>query len=165
MELISYIDEKINCKILYEHKHMIIKGFLLNPNNYKKKIIIAPNSSDNLTSYSGSFLPFPTEEIALEKTKNYYEIKDDGNIDIKFSFPNSYYNQEFNLKIKSPFILILDNSKFIYETIDINPLKTLRDRIRGDPNFYALKEVILPVADAEENMINYANAKLTNNIA
>jgi hypothetical protein len=144
---------------------MIIKGYLINPNNYKKKIIISPNPPDNLITYSGSFLPFPSQEIAFEKTKNYYEIKDDGIIDIKFNFPNSYYNQEFNSKIKSPFILILDNSNFIYETIDINPLKTLRDRVRGNPNFYALKEVILPVADAEESMINYANAKLRNNIA
>jgi hypothetical protein len=165
MELISFTDDKINCKVLYENKQMIIKGSLFNANNYKKKIIIAPNSPDNLTSYSGSFLPFPSEEIALEKTKNFYEIKNDGIIDIKFSFPNSYYNEEFKLKIKSPFILILDNSKFIYETVDINPLKTLRDRIRGDPNFYALKEVILPVADAQDNMINYSNAKLVNNIA
>ena len=57
------------------------------------------------------------------------------------------------------------SNQFIYETIDICPLKTLRDRVRGNPKFYALKELILPVADAEDTMKNYANAKLRNNIA
>ena len=103
--------------------------------------------------------------LRASEYKNYYEIKNDGVIDINFSFPNSYYNPEGNLKIKSPFILILDNNQFIYETIDICPLKTLRDRVRGNPKFYALKELILPVADAEDTMKNYANAKLRNNIA
>jgi hypothetical protein len=165
MELISIADDKIDCRIMREDKFMIIKGYLKNPSMYKTKVIIAPNPPDIRTSYSGTALPFPCEEIALEKTKNFYEIGNDGVIDIKFLFPNSYYNPEATIKIKSPFLLFIDNNKFVYETVDLCPLKTLRDRVRGNPSFYAIKEVLLPVADAEDTMINYSNAKSKYNIA
>jgi len=165
MELISITDDKIDCKIYLQDKYMIIKGYFKNPLMFKNKFIIAPNPPDIRTSYSGSTLPFPCEEIALQNTKNHYNINNDGSIDIKFLFPNSYYNPEGTIKIKSPFLLFLDNNKFIYQTIDICPLKTLRDRVRGNPSFYAFKEVLLPVADAEDTMINYSNAKFKYNIA
>lgn len=165
MSLISISDNKIDCQVMRENNFMIIKGYLKNPLTYKKRIIMAPNPPDIRTSYSGTALPFPCEEIALEKTKNYYEIKEDGVIDIKFLFPNSFYNPEGTIKIKSPFILLIDEIKIIYETVDLCPLKTLRDRIRGNPSFYAIKELLLPVADAEDTMINYSKAKINYNIA
>ena len=109
MELISIADDKIDCKVSFINKEMIIKGYLKNPISYKSRFIIAPNPPDNIISYSGSALPFPNEEIALEKTKNYYEIGIDGVIDLKFKFPNSYYNPEGTKKFKSPFLLIIDD--------------------------------------------------------
>jgi hypothetical protein len=51
------------------------------------------------------------------------------------------------------------------ELKDICPLKTLRDRSRGDPKFYGMRELILPVGTAEEVMHNYAYAKVVYNIA
>lgn len=158
-------DEHIDCLITLVDKKIIIKGYLKNPSIYKKKIIKAPNPPNLLYSYSGSCLPYPCEEIALENTKNIKTINDDGIIDCVFSFPNSFYSIDGYTKIKSPIILYLDNNKYIYELFDLCPLKTIRDRVRGNPSFYAIKELILPVATAENNMYNYSHAKINYNIA
>lgn len=165
MEIITITDDKINCRVFREGCYMIIKGFLKNSSSYHKKLIIAPNPPDVRTSYSGSALPFPCQEIAYEKTKNFYEITNNGVIDVRFKFPNSYYNQEGTKKLVSPFALILDKNNYVYETKDLYPLKTLRDRVRGNPNFYAQKDVLLPVADAEDTMNNYSDLKLKLNLA
>jgi len=146
-------------------RDLIIKGTLKNPSSYKKKIIVSPNPPDIRASYSGTALPFPCEEIALENSKNFFEIKDDGVIDVKFIYPNSFYSVDGYKKIISPIILMIDDIKIIHELIDFCPLKTLRDRVRGNPSFYALKEILLPVATAENTMNNYAKAKVINNIA
>jgi hypothetical protein len=158
-------DNNIDCSIELNGKKLFIKGFLKNPSNYKKKTLLAPNPPDINYSYSGSALPFPCEEIALENTKNIYNIENDGIIDCIFTFPNSFYSIDGYNKIISPIILILDNNKIIYELNDLCPLKTLKDRIRGNPSFYAIKELILPVATAENTMYNYSNAKIKYNIA
>lgn len=165
MEILRITDDKIDCRVFKEDNYMIIKGFLRNPNIYNIKKIIAPNPPDVRSSYSGSALPFPCLEIAFEKTKNIYEINNTGIIDVKFKFPNSYYDEEGLKKIISPFILLLNDDNFVYPTKDFCPLKTLRDRIRGNPNFYAYKEVILPVADAEDTMYNYSDIKVKYNLA
>ena len=60
---------------------------------------------------------------------------------------------------------IINDKKIIYELEDLCPLKTLRDRVRGNPSFYAFKEVLLPVATSENNLYNYAAAKIKFNIA
>jgi len=158
-------DNFINCVFGLENNNLKIKGSLSNPAIYKKKVITAPNSIDIITSYSGSALPFPNEEIAFENTKNYLEINNDGIIDITFKFPNSYYSPDGKNKIKSPIILILDDKKIIYELDDLCPLKTLKDRVRGNPSFYAVKEILLPVATAENTMYNYSQTKMKYNIA
>ncbi len=165
MEIVTITDDKIDCRVFREDVYMIIKGYLKNPSMYNKKVLTAPNAPDRMMNYSGSALPFPSREIAFEKTKNYYEIGNNGVIDVKFLFPNSYYNPEGLKKIISPLLLLLDDNEFLYETKDMCPLKTLRDRVRGNPSFYALKEVVLPVADAEDTMINYSIAKAKYNIA
>lgn len=158
-------DNIINCYFELNNNKLIIKGSLHNPAIYKNKIITAPNPPDIKTSYSGSALPFPNEEIAFENTKNRFEITNNGVIDITFTFPNSYYSPDGKTKIKSPIMLILDDKKTIYELVDLCPLKTLNDRIRGNPSFYAVKEVLLPVATAENTMYNYSQAKFKYNIA
>ena len=43
MELISIADDKIDCKVSFINKEMIIKGYLKNPISYKSRFIIAPN--------------------------------------------------------------------------------------------------------------------------
>lgn len=165
IQIMSVSDNNVDCRVFRENNYMIIKGSLKNPSKFTKKLIVAPNPPDYRTSYSGSALPFPCQEIAFEKTKNFYEIKDNGVIDVKFLYPNSYYNPEGTHKVTSPFVLILDNNNYVYQTPDYFPLKTLRDRVRGNPSFYALKEQFLPIADAEDKMYHYSAIKQTLNLA
>lgn len=158
-------DNYIDCNFQFNKNNLIINGFFKNPISYKNIVICAPNPPDIRTSYSGTALPFPNEEIAFHNTINYYEINKDGIIAIIFKIPNSYYSEDGYTKIKTPIMLIIDGEKIIYEFDDLCPLKTIRDRVRGNPSFYAIKEIILPVATAENNMYNYASAKLNYNIA
>jgi hypothetical protein len=158
-------DEYINISVELIKNNVNINGVLKNPVNYKNAVLTAPAPPNSLMSYSGSFLPFPNETIALENTKNIFKINMDGVINTTFIYPNSYYTPDGYNKIKSPIILIIDDKKIIYELDDLCPLKTIRDRVRGDPRFYAVKEIILPVATAEHNMLNYSSAKYTYNIA
>lgn len=158
-------DEYINITVEIIENNLNIVGTLKNSSVFKKRILTAPAPPNTLMSYSGSFLPFPNEEIALENTKNLFIINPDGVINTTFTYPNSYYSPDGYNKLKSPIILIIDDKKIIYELDDLCPLKSIRDRVRGDSRFYAVKEILLPVATAEKNMINYANAKHTYNIA
>jgi len=161
----NFTNDFVSCMITLNGMNVNIKGSLRNPSVYKKKIVIAPAPSSKLTSFSGSALPFPNEEIAFENTKNLFEIKNDGVIETIFAYPNSYYSPDGLTKIKSPIIFIFDDNKFIVELNDLCPLKTLRDRKRSDPSFYALKEILLPIGTAEETMKNYSFAKIKYNIA
>ena len=148
-------NEYINCVIGNRNNNKIkITGFVKNPMNYSKMAILAPNPIDTITSFSGKGLPF-----------NFEIINSNGNINVDFSYPNSYYAPNGYTKIISPIIISLDGKKIIIQLDDICPLKTLRDRSRGDPKFYGMRELILPIGTAEEVMNNYAFAKLTYNIA
>ena len=161
----NFTNEFVSCEIYINGLNVNIKGTLKNPSLFKKKIVIAPVPFNKITSYSGSALPFPNEEIAFQNTKNLFEIKDDGIIDTIFTYPNSFYSADGLKKIVSPILFIFDDNKFIIELDDICPLKTLRDRKRNDPNFYAIKEILLPIGTAEETMKNYSSAKIKYNIA
>jgi hypothetical protein len=152
------IGKKINDKIK-------ISGFVKNPMNYSKMAITAPNPIDVITSFSGKGLPFPCELIAFENTPNFEIINSGGKFDVEFLYPNSYYSPDGYTKIISPIIISLDGKKIIIQLKDCCPLKTLNDRSRGDPKFYGMREIILPIGTAEETMNNYAYAKYTYNIA
>lgn len=159
----NYININVNINDI--NNTIEIKGTLKNASYYKNKKLIAPNTYDKIGSYSGSYIPFPNFEIATENTKNSFDISNNGSIDTTFIYPNSYYSEDGYTKIKSPIILIIDDIKMIYELPDQFPLKSIRDRVRGDPSFYALKDVLLPVATAEETMYNYMHSKFKYNIA
>jgi hypothetical protein len=161
----TFDNQYANINIKKINNKLYIKGFIKSPNNFKNKAIIAPNPMDTITSYSGKGLPFPCEAIAFENTPNFFKISDNGTIDVIFYYPNSYYSVDGYTKIKSPVIIYLDDIKIIIELKDSCPLKTLRDRIRGNPSFYGLKELILPIGNAEDVMNNYSTAKLLYNIA
>jgi len=159
-------NEYVSCTITeIENNKINVKGFIKNPGNYKKMIIMAPNPIDTITSFSGKGLPFPCETIAFENTPNFEVISSDGKFNVIFLYPNSYYSPDGYIKIKSPIIFSLDNKKIIIELNDKCPLKTLRDRKRGDPNFYGTREFILPIGTANEVMNYYSYAKLNYNIA
>jgi len=159
-------NEYVSCTITeIENNKINVKGFIKNPGNYKKMIIMAPNPIDTITSFSGKGLPFPCEMIAFENTPNFEVISSKGEFNVIFLYPNSYYSPDGYTKIKSPIIFSLDNKKIIIELNDKCPLKTLRDRKRGDPNFYGTREFILPIGTANEVMNYYSYAKLNYNIA
>lgn len=161
----AFDNQYANIQIKKNNNRLLIKGFIKNPSNFKNKAIIAPNPIDTITSFSGKGLPFPCETIAFDNTPNFSIIPDNGIIDVIFLYPNSYYTPDGYTKIKSPIIIHLDAIKIIMELKDNCPLKTLRDRVRGNPNYYGLKELILPIGTAEEVMNNYSKAKLLYNIA
>lgn len=164
MEIID--NEYIKCNIKnIDNNHIEINGSIKNPSNYKKLVIMAPNPIDKITSFSGKGLPFPCETIAFENTPNFHIINADGIFNVLFVYPNSYYTPDGYTKVKSPIIFSLDSKKIIIELKDKCPLKTLRDRVRGDPNFYAMKELILPIGTSENVMNYYSYAKINHNIA
>jgi hypothetical protein len=159
-------NEYVSCIITeIENNKINVKGFIKSPGNYHKMIIMAPNPIDTITSFSGKGLPFPCEMIAFENTPNFETIQSNGKFNVDFLYPNSYYTPDGYTKIKSPIVFSLDNKKIIIELNDKCPLKTLRDRKRGDPNFYGTREFILPIGTAEEVMNYYSYAKLNYNIA
>lgn len=159
-------NEYVNCSIGEKINNKIkINGYIKNHANYSKMAIMAPNPIDKITSFSGKGLPFPCELIAFENTPNFEIISSSGVFDIEFIYPNSYYSPDGYTKIISPIIISLDGKKIIIQLKDMCPLKTLRDRSRGDPKFYGLRELILPIGTAEEVMNNYSYAKLAYNIA
>lgn len=158
-------NEYVYCSIIKNNNKLFINGYVKNHVNYKKMSIIAPNPIDNISSFSAKGLPFPCENIAFDNTPNFKIIPNDGKIAVEFLYPNSYYTPDGYTKIKSPFIISLDDKKIIIELKDLCPLKTLRDRVRGNPNFYGTRELILPVGTAEDVMNNYAYSKIIYNIA
>jgi hypothetical protein len=159
------MSKNINFNVTYLNNNKIrIYGNINNPSIYKKKIILAPNKINSLSSYSGSFLPFPCYEIAISNTPNNYIIDESGNFNVEFEYPNSYYDQNGITKIISPIIFILDNEKIIYQLKDLFPLKTLYTRNREMNENYNIKDYLLPTSTAENTMKNYCNFKYIYNI-
>ena len=101
----SINNDLFDLTVKQKENKILINGYIKNYNSYKKMVVIAPNPPDKRTSYSGTALPFPSEDIAFENTKNYFEIKNDGKINIEFLYPNSYYTPDGYTKIISPIIV------------------------------------------------------------
>jgi hypothetical protein len=165
--MVFYEDDKIFLNVNHIHDKFInLNGSIKNFEFYNKCIIKAPMSIDKHSSYTGCSLPFPCEEIALDNTLNYYEVTKDthGLFNIDFIYPNSFYASDGFTLYKSPIIFLLDDEKIIIELKNMCPLKTLTSRI-SNPFQYNMKEYLLPVATSEKTMYNYANLKLTKNLA
>ena len=163
----SFNNSLVNCtvNISQDRKTIHVSGSVKNASSYSEMLLLAPNPPDNISSYSGGFLPFPCEQIAYENTPNSYNIPSSGSFNVTFVYPNSYYTPDGLTKIKSPVLFVLDSELVVFELDDICPLKTLRDRVRGKPEFYATKEFLLPIDTAENVMKAYCKAKYTYNIA
>ena len=165
-------DQHINLKVTFFKDYSKIKltGNVKNPGQYKNIVIMAPNPIDRMSNYSGSGLPFPNNEIAFQNTPNKIDITGSGVIDGTFLYPNSFYMPDgINKIVSSIFLQLIDkNDKVIhlhYELDDINALRTLINRkSRADPEFYAAKDYILPIATAENVMRAYAAAKIEHDI-
>lgn len=163
---------KCNINYLDNFKNIKISGNIININLFDSVLIIAPNTIDRMVNYSGSGLPFPNSEIAFDNTKNKYLIDNTGFFNIIFTYPNSYYSEDFNNKIISSLYFIFkykdsDNVEIIrLQLKDICLLKTLINReTRIGPEFYAAKEYLLIPDTAENIMRQYKKIKFEYNIA
>jgi len=159
-----YNNEFVSFNINNNKNNINISGNIKNFPLYKKCIITAPNSVDIISSYTGSYLPFPCEEIALDNTKNYNLLTSE-NFNVNFSYPNSYYDSDGFTKIISPIIFLLDDKKIIFQLNDLFPLKTLSSRLKDKQYLYGIKETLLPIANSEDTMKSFCYAKYLHNIA
>lgn len=147
-----------NCKIN-------IKGSILNFQTLKYVVIIAPNTFDKKSSYSGQGLPFPCASIAFDNTTNKHVVQSSGMFDINFDYPNSYYTVANKKRIISTiyFCLIDHDDKMdvqLFELEDLYPLRTIINReSRNGPEFYSTKYDVLPVDTAENLMYQYSELK------
>jgi len=113
---------------------LLIEGYIKNPSQYSKMLVLAPNPIDRMINYSGSGLPFPNEHIAFENTKNMFLINGSGVINTTFNYPNSFYSRDGKTKMLPSIYVELtggDNMPFQlqYELKDLNNLRTLIKRI------------------------------------
>ena len=156
---------KCDIKTIDNCQNIHITGVVYNRHNYKNVVFVANNPIDKKASYSGTGLPFPCADIAFEGTKNVAMVNDTGNIDIKFSYPNSYYSVANKKKVVSSVFLIIEMSNGSKEFIrlqleDLYPLRTLINReTRNGPEFYSNKYEILRVDTAEEVLRMYSHIK------
>lgn len=166
-------DSVVNCTIHNsdDNTHIHIKGNVNNPQNYKQMMLIAPNPIDRMTNYSGSGLPFPCSEIAFDNTPNKILIDASGVFSTTFKYPNSFYAQNGIDKIVSSvfFILYQNDNNVVHKRIELDDwcvLRTLTNRsARKNPEFYASKDYLLPIANAETVMREYAKKKIEYDIA
>jgi len=164
-------DEILYCKIDFNnYSEIYVSGNIKNPERYKKLLLIAPNPIDRMTNYSGSGLPFPCADIAFENTPNKHIILSSGVFSVTFLYPNSFYMPNGRDKIISSIFFSLTDANnttthIRYELKNINALRTLINRSsRQDPNFYGAKDHLLPIANAEDVMREYARIKLENDV-
>jgi|DEB0MinimDraft_4_1074332.scaffolds.fasta_scaffold01384_2 hypothetical protein len=156
-----YIDK---CKVK-------IIGSVKDTTKYKNIVIIAPNTYDAKSSYSGKGLPFPCADIAFENTPNKYVVGETGIFDVVFDYPNSYYTVANKMKIVSPvYFLMVDNlgEKHVemVELQDKYDLRTLINReSRNGPEFYSKKYDLLTIDTAESIMKQYSLLKKQMKIA
>lgn len=165
-------DEFIYCNVdfINNYTKININGHIKKPFEYKKILLIAPNPIDRMTNYSGSGLPFPCADIAFENTPNKIIIEDSGNFSTVFKYPNCFYMQNGTDKITSSiFFSLTDHNNHTihlrYELEDIYALRTLVNRSsRKGPEFYGSKDYLLPIANAEDIMREYARIKIENDV-
>ena len=101
----------------------------------KSLVFLAPTTPDLRESLAGSALPFPTEQIAFENTKNQGKLN---LINGKFTFsimrPNAYYINNGSTLIKPHVKIILDEKNIfeikLGEPIPYRSLKHLPGRPR-----------------------------------
>ena len=163
-------DEYVYLNVINNDLMLNITGSIKFPIQYSNVFIIAPTPIDRMVNYSGSGLPFPNENIAFENTPNYQIIDKSGNININFKYPNSFYSRNGKNKIVSSIFIELTKQDGIsfqlqYELEDLNNLRTLINREnRKGPEFYGAKDSILPIANSDIVMHEYAKAKLEKDI-
>lgn len=80
-------DEYIYLNVsIQNNSKMFLEGYIKNPSQYNKMLVLAANPIDRMINYSGSGLPFPNEHIAFENTKNMFLVSGTGVINTVFNY-------------------------------------------------------------------------------
>lgn len=140
-----------------------IKGTINRPYNNAK--IIAANSIDRMSNYSGSGLPFPCADIAFDNTPN-VKVINTPSYEAVFSYPNKFYLPNGKDLVPPTVYLVVDGAIIdSYVLPDILPLSTLNYR-RSVPRekFHFHKHGNLPIADQDEVMRAYKQMKYDENV-
>lgn len=175
---LEFNNEHVSCVVEISEDWRLLKlqGTIRSPLNFQKMIVIAANGPDQMTTYSGSALPFPNNAIAFDGTPNIIEVAASGHFSKVFSYPNSYYAPDGCTKIQpSIFFTLYRPNKatpdvFTLELPELIPLqvRTLTHRplrqVKG-PYFYSDKADIIGVRSAYDTMVAWKDVKIYNGLA
>jgi hypothetical protein len=141
----------------------------VNTNPYSEQLFVkysAANPPTYNANFSGSGLPYPTEEIAFENTPNRGVVEViNGQFSISIKYPNSYYINMGTVYVEPHIRLILvdKNNKEIGESQYVNlgegiPFRTLTWPVQRNwnkgPEFYVNKD--LPVRTQFQILVDSA---------
>jgi len=168
----TYKNEYVQCDVEFLMSGNIrITGRVANPTSFVQMSIFAAKQVDRMMNYSGSGLPFPCAAVAFDNSPNNKVIDKSGLIDAEFKYPNGYYLSDAKEKVPpSIFISLTEPGKkpfyVHFKLPDPLPLRTLgyRPNHQG-PLYYAMKEGLVPIASAQDTMMNYAAAKVMYDLA
>ena len=154
-----------------EKGEVYISGTISDLSSWDKVLIIAANPIDRMTTYAGSGLPFPCQDVAFDQTPNIVTVTEP-NVSIVFAYPNSYYTYDNWTKVPPSIFLVKTHHQKMpsierYTLPDPLVLRTLNYRkgYYAGPSFYSQKETIIPMGTAESYIYNMTRAKAVHDIA
>lgn len=152
-------------------RKLAIDGSVENPKRFARMQIMAAHPIQQMTSYSGSGLPYACPIMAMENTPNLFNIPTNGDFSTVFSYPNSYYTNDGFQRIPPSIFFVLIPfqgdpvvSQFPLkeeEPLSLRSLTHRAGRARG-PAFYSAKDDILSILPegAEKTMRAYKDYKI-----
>ena len=164
-------NEHVSCVVTFLPNRMLaISGTVDDAKRYERMYLIAAHPIQQMTSYSGSGLPWSCPNMAMDNTPNFFEIPPSGNFTVNFSFPNSYYmNDGIQRVLPSLFVVLTPKNgepisvQFQLPEDDPLPLRTLthREGRASGSDFYNAKDTLLGVpSSAEKTMRAYKDYKI-----
>ena len=149
----SFTKKYCSCKIYSNRTSVKVIGQLTDTVKDGVLNYLAAAPADHMTSYTGSGLAFPNEEVAFDNTPNKGKMKINASkFEIDLQMPNSYYTKLFN-ELTKPELMLKYNTNKETRILRIPiansiPYRTLTyPYIRTSPEFY---NVALPVRTQEQ---------------
>lgn len=169
-------NEYVSCSvdIAPDEETITINGIIKVKEHFDKIELFAANPIDRMMNYTGSGLPFPCSRAAFESTPNYYVVSSEKFDGVVFVYPNSYYTEDWKRRVGPSIFFKLSRatSDPVFVRFDLpqrNMLKvrtlTYRDLPRSGPQYYSMKEDVIPICGAEETMRRYADIKIQQDLA
>lgn len=168
----SFKNEHVSLTVRMLPNRMLgIDGSIDNPKRYVRMQIMAAHPIQQMTSYSGSGLPYACPVMAMDNTPNLHDIDGNGDFSIVFSYPNSYYTNDGFQRIPPSIFFVLVPfqgdpvvSQFVLTEESPLPLRSLTHRAGRSkgPAFYSAKDNIFEIlpSSAEKTMRAYKDYKL-----